>query len=186
MPCPHHSRNDRHANHSLENCYDLQRWKNTGTGNRNNEGNDRGGTGGGPRNRSGPGNGAQPGNNAGAGNGGGQPSGPQTGFQQNPRKLNQGQYHVFTTSSSRREKNLKHRAINAVAPALPRWLKWSEQPMTWSRADHPPIVENPRLLALVVAPQVKGYVLQKVLRDSDSSINILYYETFKRMERLDK
>ena len=34
---------------------------------------------------------------------------------------------------------------------------------------------------MVVAPQVEGYVLNKVLMYGGSSINILYYETFLRM-----
>lgn len=65
------------------------------------------------------------------------------------------------------------------------WLRWSEVPITWSRADHPPRVDDPESLALVVAPQVAGYVLQKVLMDGGSSINILYYDTFKRMKLFD-
>ena len=69
----------------------------------------------------------------------------------------------------------------ATQPAFPRWLNWSEQPITWTRADHPPVVENPGALALVVAPEVGGYTLEKVLIDGGSSINILYYETIHRM-----
>ena len=42
-------------------------------------------------------------------------------------------------------------------------------------------IEHPGLLALVVAPQVAGYSLNKVLMDGGSAINILYYETFLRM-----
>ena len=51
----------------------------------------------------------------------------------------------------------------------------------WSRADHSPRVDNPSHLALVVAPQVGGYKFTKVLMNGGSSINILYYETFRRM-----
>ena len=43
------------------------------------------------------------------------------------------------------------------------------------------VVENPGALALVVAPQIGGYTLHKVLMDGGSSINILYYDTFLRM-----
>ena len=43
------------------------------------------------------------------------------------------------------------------------------------------LVEHLGLLALVVAPQVAGYSLNKVLMDGGSAINILYYETFVRM-----
>src|ERR1041385_8660631 len=45
----------------------------------------------------------------------------------------------------------------------------------------PPMVENPGALALVVSPQIGGYTLDKVLMDGGSNINILYYETFRRM-----
>ena len=44
---------------------------------------------------------------------------------------------------------MKDREVNAVATALPRYLKWSEQPVTWSREDHPEGIEHPGLLALV-------------------------------------
>ena len=56
----------------------------------------------------------------------------------------------------------------------------------WSREDHPPRVDNLGHLALVVAPQVGGYKFTKVLMDGGSSINILYYETFRRMGLTDK
>ena len=65
-------------------------------------------------------------------------------------------------------------------------MRWSEQPIVWSREDHPPRVDNPGHLALVVAPQVGGYKFTKVLMDGGSSINILYYETFRRMGLTDK
>ena len=76
--------------------------------------------------------------------------------------------------------------MNAVEPAVPRYLRWSEQPIVWSREDHSPRVDNPGHLALVVAPQVGGYKFTKVLMDGGSSINILYYETFRRMGLTDK
>ena len=100
----------------------------------------------------------------------------QGGYQANPKQLNGGQYHVFTTSLCKREQKLHKRAVNAVEPAVPRYLRWSEQPIVWSREDHPPRVDNPCHLALVVAPQVGGYKFTKVLMDGGISINILYYE----------
>ena len=56
----------------------------------------------------------------------------------------------------------------------------------WSREDHPPQVDNPGHLALVVAPEVGGYKFTKVRMDGGSSINILYYDTFRRMGLIDK
>ena len=105
----------------------------------------------------------------------------QSGYQSNPKQLNSGQYHVFTTSLCKRDQKLHKRAVNSVEPAVPRYLHWSEQPILWSREDHPTRVDNPGHLALVVAPQVGGYKFTKVLMDGGSSINILYYETFRRM-----
>ena len=100
--------------------------------------------------------------------------------------MNSGQYHVFTTSLDKRDRKVQKRAVNSVEPAVPRYLRWSEQPIIWSREDHPPRVDNPGQLALVVAPQVGGYKFTKVLMDGGSSINILYYETFRRMGLADR
>ena len=50
----------------------------------------------------------------------------------------------------------------------------------------PTRVDNPGHMALVVAPQVGGHMFTKVLMDGGSSINILYYETFRRMGLTDK
>ena len=83
---------------------------------------------------------------------------------------------MFTTSLCKRDQKLHKRAVNAAEPAVPRYLRWSEQPIVWSREDHPPRVDNPGHLASVVAPQVGGYKFTKVLMDGGSSINILYYE----------
>ena len=79
----------------------------------------------------------------------------QSGYQSNPKQLNSAQYHVFTTSLCKRNQKLHKRVVNAVQPAVPRYLRWSEQPIVWSREDHPPRVDNPGQLALVVAPQVE-------------------------------
>ncbi|KAI5012454.1 hypothetical protein ZWY2020_024720 [Hordeum vulgare] len=66
-------------------------------------------------------------------------------------------------------------------PAVPTYLNWYEQHATWSRADHPPQIDNPGDLSLDVAPQVGGDTLSKVLMDGCSNINILYYDTFRRV-----
>ena len=89
----------------------------------------------------------------------------QSGFQSHPKQMNGEQYHVFTTSLCKRDQKLHKRAVNPVEPTVPRYLRWSEQPIVWSREDHPPRVDNPGHLALVVAPQVGGYKFTKVLMD---------------------
>ena len=50
----------------------------------------------------------------------------------------------------------------------------------------PARVDNPSHLALVVAPQIGGCKFTKVLMDGGSSINILYYDTSRRMGLTDK
>ena len=62
----------------------------------------------------------------------------QSGYQSNPKQLNSGQYHVFTTSLCKRDQKLHKRVVNAVEPTVPCYLRWSEQPILWSREDHPP------------------------------------------------
>ena len=93
----------------------------------------------------------------------------QSGYQSNPKQLNSGQYHVLTTSLCKRDQKLHKRAVNAVELAVPRYLRWSEQPIVWSREDHPPRVDNPGHLALVVAPQVGGYKFTKVFMDGGAA-----------------
>ena len=69
------------------------------------------------------------------------------GFQANPNQLHdRTAYHVFTTSSCRRDRKLQRRATMAVTaePDWPRWLNWSEPPITWTRDDHPPSGRKPR------------------------------------------
>ena len=93
---------------------------------------------------------------------------------------------MFTTSLCKREQKHHKRAVNSIEPAVPRYLRWSEQPIVWGRDDYPPRVDNPGWLALVVAPQVGGYKLTKVLMDGGGSINILYYDTLCRMDLINK
>src|SRR6187401_763555 len=96
----------------------------------------------------------------------------QSGYQSNPKELSSGQYHVFTTSLCKRDQKILKPAVHAVEPATPRFLHWSEQPIVWSREDHPPWIDNPGQPALVVAPRVGGYKFTKVLMDGGSNINI--------------
>ena len=46
----------------------------------------------------------------------------QSGYQSNPKQLNSGQYHVFTTSLCKRDQKLHKRDVNAVKPTAPRYL----------------------------------------------------------------
>ncbi|KAK1681998.1 hypothetical protein QYE76_042846 [Lolium multiflorum] len=71
--------------------------------------------------------------------------------------------------------------VNAVMPAVPKYMLWSDQEITWSFKDHPKIMPNPGGYALVVDPIMKGpetrVKFSKVLIDNGSSINIMYKHT---------
>ena len=45
----------------------------------------------------------------------------QSGYQSNPKELNSGQYHVFTTSLDKRDRKVQRRAVNSVEPAIPHY-----------------------------------------------------------------
>jgi hypothetical protein len=94
-----------------------------------------------------------------------------------------GALHTFISIDNRREKKVLARAVsvNSVAVDTPRYLNWSEQPIQWTREDHPPRVEYPGRCALIVRPKVTDYWLSKTLMDGGSTINILYYDTFRRL-----
>src|SRR3954466_2036724 len=91
-----------------------------------------------------------------------------------------GSLHTFIGLDNRREKKFLTRAVsvNAVTTDTTRYLNWSEQPIGWSREDHPRRVEYPGWCALTVRPKVGDYWLAKTLMDGGSTINIMYLDTF--------
>ncbi|XP_071680158.1 uncharacterized protein [Lolium perenne] len=71
-----------------------------------------------------------------------------------------GSLHTFTGVGDRRDK---------------------KQSITWSREDHAPRIEYKGRVALIIKPKVSEYWLPKTLMDGGSSINIMYYDTFRRL-----
>ena len=70
-------------------------------------------------------------------------------------------------------------------PAVPRYVPWSDQEVTWSIKDHPKIMPNPGSYALVLDPTFVGPSINvkfsKVLIDNGSSINIMYKDTMHKL-----
>jgi hypothetical protein len=95
-----------------------------------------------------------------------------------------GSLHTFTGVGDLRDKKVLTRevVVNAVVADVPRWLNWSELSITWSREDHAPHIMYPGRVALIVEPKVAEYWLPKTLMDGGSTINIMYYDTFRRLE----
>src|SRR5438132_4407047 len=69
---------------------------------------------------------------------------------------------------SKRKQKLIAREINAITPATPKYLKWSEAPITFGRADHPDHVPHPGRYPLVLDPIVRMVKLNRVLVDGGS------------------
>jgi hypothetical protein len=66
--------------------------------------------------------------------------------------------------------------------AVPTPLRWSEVPITFSRADQWTSFSEPGRFQLVLKPVVAGSRLNKVLIDSGSGLNVLFTKTLKKMK----
>src|SRR4051812_31160082 len=69
----------------------------------------------------------------------------------------------------------------AEACMVTEYVDWSEQPIYFSRDDHPPSVPRPGHTALVVEAQIDGFNMGKVLMDGGSGLNLLFASTLKVM-----
>src|SRR5438552_375755 len=83
---------------------------------------------------------------------------------------------------SKRKQKLAARKINAITPVIPKYLKWSEAPITFGRADHPNHIPHPGCYALVLNPIVWTVKLNRVLIDGGSGLNILFAKTLDDMK----
>src|SRR4051812_27094358 len=95
-------------------------------------------------------------------------------------------YCMFTTEQQDRQSvQHRHMEVNAVMPAVPRFVPWSDQEITWSIKDHPKIMPNPGSYALVLDPTFAGPSINvkfsKVLIDNGSNINIMYKDTLHKL-----
>src|SRR5438876_10914229 len=75
---------------------------------------------------------------------------------------------------SKQKQKLIAREINAVIPATPKYLKWSEAPITFGRADHPDRIPHPVRYPLVLDPIIQTVKHNRVLIDGSSGLNILF------------
>src|SRR5881394_322930 len=78
---------------------------------------------------------------------------------------------------SKRKQKLTAREINAITTATPKYLKWSEAPITFGRANHPDHVPHPGRYPLVLDPIVRRVKLNRVLIDGGSGLNIFFAKT---------
>jgi hypothetical protein len=70
----------------------------------------------------------------------------------------------------------------SIEPAVLTPLRWSEVPITFSRADQWTSFSEPGRFPLVLKPVVAGSKLNKVLIDGGSGLNVLFTKTLKKMK----
>jgi hypothetical protein len=81
---------------------------------------------------------------------------------------------------SNKEKKSITRQVNLAItspPATTGYLHWSEQPIEFSRDDHPITVPRPGNAPLVLKAQIGAYDVDKVFMDAGSGINLIYAKT---------
>jgi hypothetical protein len=69
-----------------------------------------------------------------------------------------------------------------IEPAVQTPLRWSEVPITFSRADQWTSFSEPGCFPLVLKLVVAGSRLNKVLIDGESGLNVLFTKTLKKMK----
>jgi hypothetical protein len=114
------------------------------------------------------------------------PSPPETGnpnspFQQAKRSINM-IVGVMKSCTSRRRYRKDSREVNLIHTKPSQPLRWSEQPITFSRADHWVHILDPGSYPLVVKPIVEGALLPQTLIDGGSGLNVIFVDTLKKMD----
>jgi hypothetical protein len=85
--------------------------------------------------------------------------------------------------SKKERKNISRQVNLAISspPATMEYLRWSDQPIKFSRADHPRKVPRPGHSPMVLKVQIGGYDIGRVFIDARSGINLIYARTLKAM-----
>jgi hypothetical protein len=85
--------------------------------------------------------------------------------------------------SNKEEKRITQQvnlAINSP-PATTEYLHWSEQPIEFSRDDHPITVPRLGNAPLVLKAQIGTYDVDRIFMDVGSGINLIYAKTLRAM-----
>jgi hypothetical protein len=81
--------------------------------------------------------------------------------------------------SNKEEKSITRQVNLAVTspPATTEYLHWSEQPIEFSRDDHPITVPRPGSAPFILKAQIGTYDVDRVFMDAGSGINLIYAKT---------
>jgi hypothetical protein len=85
-------------------------------------------------------------------------------------------------SMSRRRYRKDSRKITLIHTKPSQPLRWSEQPITFSRSDHWVHILDPGSYPLVVGPNIEGALLAQTLIDSGSGLNVIFVDTLEKMD----
>jgi hypothetical protein len=88
---------------------------------------------------------------------------------------------------SKKEQKSISRQVNlaiSLPPATTDYLRWSDQPVRFSREDHPRKVPRLGHAPMVLKAQIGGYDIGRVFMDAGSGINLIYARTLKAMSIL--
>jgi hypothetical protein len=85
--------------------------------------------------------------------------------------------------SNKERKSISRQVNLAISspPATTEYLQWSDQPVRFSRADHPRKVPRPGHSPMVLKAQIGGYDIGRVFMDAGSGINLIYAKILKAM-----
>jgi hypothetical protein len=85
--------------------------------------------------------------------------------------------------SKKEHKSISRQVNLAISspPATIDYLRWSDQPVRFSRADHPRKVPRLGHTPMVLKAQIGGYDIGRVFMDAGSGINLKYARTLKAM-----
>jgi hypothetical protein len=89
---------------------------------------------------------------------------------------------LFGGLPSRREQKATRREVMSIEPAVPTPLRWSEVPITFSRANQWTSFSEPGRFPLILKPVVVGSRLNKVHIDGGSGLNVFFTKTLKKMK----
>jgi hypothetical protein len=85
--------------------------------------------------------------------------------------------------SKKEQKSISRQVNLAISspPATIEDLRWSDQLVRFSRADHPRKVPKSGHAPMVLKAQIGGYDIGRVFMDAGSGINLIYARTLKAM-----
>jgi hypothetical protein len=85
--------------------------------------------------------------------------------------------------SNKEEKSITRQINLAITapPATMEYLHWSEQPIEFTREDHPITVPRPGNAPLVLKAHIGKYDVDRIFMDEGSGINLIYAKTLRAM-----